>query len=125
MGMVFWQFPYSVDLPSRHGRYLGDMSISRAESVRLVEQALTEGPAEGMTGKQVWEAIDRTVPEHTVRLMLGEMVHKGVGWCPGLLDSAIGHTDAPKSLARSDNGRRRPRQTSPSRLPTLGGRARA
>ena len=53
------------------GRYLGDMSLSQPESVRLVEQALLEGPAEGMTGNQVWEALDRAVPEHTVRLMLG------------------------------------------------------
>lgn len=57
---MFWEFPFSVDLPARRatgqGRYLGDMSIFRPESVRLVEQALIEGPTEGMTGKQVWEA---------------------------------------------------------------------
>ena len=84
MGVVFWQFPFSLDLPARSdpepgdGRYLADMSLFRPESVRLVEQALLEGPAEGMTGREVWEATDRAVPEHTVRLMLGEMVHKGL-----------------------------------------------
>jgi len=54
------------------------MSIFRPEHVRLVEQALLEGPAEGSTGKQVWDAVDRAVPEHTVHLILGDMVSKGL-----------------------------------------------
>ena len=31
-----------------------------------------------MTGKQVWEATDRAVPEHTVHLILGQMAHEGL-----------------------------------------------
>ena len=31
-----------------------------------------------MTGKEVWEATDRMVPEHTVHLILGQMAHKGL-----------------------------------------------
>ena len=87
MGVVFWT-PFSASdfthLPDRRkpesgqGRYLADMSFFRPESVRLVEQALIEGPAEGMTGKQVWEATNRAVPEHTAHLILQEMVSKGL-----------------------------------------------
>ena len=53
------------------------MSLFRPEHVRLVEQALNEGPETGMTGKQVWEATDRAVPEHTAHLILGEMGTRG------------------------------------------------
>ena len=81
MGMVTWS-PFSASdltsLPNRPGRYLADMSIFRPEHVRLVEQALLEGPENGSTGKQVWDALDRAVPEHTVHLILGEMAHKGL-----------------------------------------------
>ena len=56
--------------------YLGEMSIFQPKHVRLVEAALNEGPDEGMTGKQVWVAVDRAVPEHTVHLILREMVLK-------------------------------------------------
>ena len=56
MGVVFWS-PFNasdlISLSARQGRYLADMSIFQPESVRLVEQALIEGPDEGMTGKQV------------------------------------------------------------------------
>ena len=31
-----------------------------------------------MTGKQVWEATERAVPEHTVHLILQEMASKGL-----------------------------------------------
>ena len=73
---MFWS-PFSAsDLTSR--RYLADMSIFRPESVRLVEQALIEGPTEGVTGKQVWEATDRAVPERAVHLILQEMASKGL-----------------------------------------------
>ena len=54
------------------------MSIFRPESVRLVEQALLAGPTEGMTGKQVWEATDKAVPERAVHLILQEMASKGL-----------------------------------------------
>ena len=72
-----------MDLPARPDpesgeSYLGDMSILRPESVRLVEQALVDGPAEGMTGKEVWDATNRVVPEHTAHLILQEMVSKGL-----------------------------------------------
>ena len=87
MGVVFWS-PFSAsNLPTRSapesgdGRYLGDMSLFRPESVRLVEQALLEGPAEGMTGKQVWEATNRAVPEHTAHLILQDMASGGVAEC--------------------------------------------
>ena len=84
MGMVFWT-PFSAsELPARSdpepgdGRYLGDMSLFRPESVRLVEQALNDGPEAGMTGRQVWQATDRAVSELTVRLILGEMERTGL-----------------------------------------------
>ena len=54
------------------------MSIFQPEHVRLVEAVLSAGPDEGMTGRQVWEAVDRAVPEQTVHLILGDMVHKGL-----------------------------------------------
>ena len=54
------------------------MPIFQPEHVRLVEHALTDGPEEGMTGKQVWNATMRAVPEHTVHLILREMSHKGL-----------------------------------------------
>ena len=54
------------------------MSIFRPESVRLVEQALLAGPSEGMTGREVWEATNRAVPEHTAHLILQEMASKGL-----------------------------------------------
>ena len=63
----------------KRGRwYLGQMSFFRVEHVRLVEHALNDGPEGGMTGKQVWEATDRTVPEHSVHVILSELVHKGL-----------------------------------------------
>ena len=54
------------------------MSLFRPEHVRLVEQALLEGPETGSTGGQIWDAVDRAVPEHTVHLILGEMAGKGL-----------------------------------------------
>ena len=66
------------EVSAGQGRYLGDMSIFRPEQVRLVEQALLEGPENGSTGKQVWDAVDHAVPEHTVHLILGGMVHTGL-----------------------------------------------
>ncbi len=54
------------------------MSVFRPNHIHLVEQALHAGPSEGMTGKQVWEATDRAVPERIVHLILGDMVHRGV-----------------------------------------------
>ena len=57
---------------------LGAMSFFRPEHVRLVEHALNDGPEDGMTGRQAWEATMRAVPEHTVRLILSELVHKGL-----------------------------------------------
>ena len=54
------------------------MPFFRPEHVRLVEEALSEGPADGMTGRQVWDATDRAVPEHTTHLILGEMERKGL-----------------------------------------------
>ena len=48
----------------------------RSEHVRLVEQALIDAPADGMTGRQVWEATDRAVPENTTHLILDEMANK-------------------------------------------------
>ena len=33
--------------------------MGTSEHVRLVELALSEGPEDGMTGKQVWEATER------------------------------------------------------------------
>ena len=70
--------PVRNDPESGDGRYLADMSIFQPKSVRLVEQALLEGPAGGMTGKQVWEAVDRAVPERAVYLILLEMASKGL-----------------------------------------------
>ena len=49
------------------------MPIFQPEHVRLVEQALLKGPAEGMTGRQAWEATGRAVPEHTVHAILSEL----------------------------------------------------
>ena len=74
MGMVIW------DMREYGGgvSYVGKVSIFQPEHVRLVEAALNDGPEEGMTGKQVWEAVDREAPEHTVHLILGDMVHKGL-----------------------------------------------
>ena len=60
------------------GCYLAEMPIFQPEHVRLVEHALNDGPKEGMTGRQVWDAVDRMVPEHTVHLILREMAHKGL-----------------------------------------------
>ena len=75
MGFVIWP-PFEVSTGQRP--YLGKMSIFQPEHVRLVEAALNDGPDEGMTGKQVWDATDRAVPELTVHLILREMVHKGL-----------------------------------------------
>ena len=72
MGTLSW------DHDEYGGRYLGVVLIFQPEHVRLVEQALIEGPAEGMTGKQVWEATNRAVPEHTAHLILQEMANKGL-----------------------------------------------
>ena len=60
------------------GCYVGSMALFRPAHVRLVEQALLEAPTEGMTGKQVWEATNRAVPEHTAHLILQEMASKGL-----------------------------------------------
>ena len=54
------------------------MSIFRPEHVRLVGQTLLQGPESGSTGKQVWDAVDRAVPEHTVHLILGDLASKGL-----------------------------------------------
>ena len=54
------------------------MSIFRPQHIRLVEQALLQGPENGSTGKQIWDAVDRAVPEHAVHLILGDMVSKGL-----------------------------------------------
>ena len=54
------------------------MSIFRPEHIRLVEQALLQGPENGSTGKQIWDAVDRAVPDHAVHLILGDMVSKGL-----------------------------------------------
>ena len=56
--------------------YIGRMALFRPEHVRLVEKVLLEGPKEGSTGKQVWNATDRAVPEHTVYLILSEREHR-------------------------------------------------
>ena len=74
MSMVVWDLREYGD----GGSYVGKMSIFQPEHVRLVEQALLKGPAEGMTGRQAWEATGRAVPEHTVHLILGEMIHRGL-----------------------------------------------
>jgi len=78
-GWITWT-PFSAsDLTSRpHPRYLADMSIYTPESVRSVKQALIEAPAEGMSGKQVWEAIEGAVPEHTVHLILQDLAREGL-----------------------------------------------
>lgn len=52
------------------------MTIFQPHHIRLVEQALRRAP-EGMTGKEVWEATDRVIPERTVHLILGDLVHDG------------------------------------------------
>ena len=54
------------------------MSFFRVEHVQLVERALNAGSREGMTGRQVWDAVDRDVPEHSVHLILSQMVHEGL-----------------------------------------------
>ena len=59
MGAVIW----NRDEHTGQGCYLAEMSIFSPEHIRLVEQTLIEGPAEGMTGRQVWEALARTVPD--------------------------------------------------------------
>ena len=74
MGMVIWDLREL----GGGGSYVGKMSIFQPEHVRLVEAALNDSPDQGMTGKQVWEAVDRAVPEHTVHVILGQMVHKGL-----------------------------------------------
>ena len=74
MGMIIWDLrEYGGG-----GSYVGKMSIFQPEHVRLVEAALSNGPEDGMTGKQVWDAVDRAVPEDTVHLILGEMAHRGL-----------------------------------------------
>ena len=57
------------------GDYLAPMSIFQSDRVCLVEQALLEGPENVSTGKQVWDAVDRVVPEHTGHLILGDMAN--------------------------------------------------
>ena len=74
MGFVIW-LPFEVSMGQ--GSYLGDMSIFRPEQVSLVEEALRRGPEEGVTGKQMWAALGRAVPEHTVHLILQDMASKG------------------------------------------------
>ncbi len=58
--------------------YLVGMSFFRVEHVQLVERALNAGPPEGMTGRQLWDAVDRDVPEHSVHLILSQA---GLIWC--------------------------------------------
>jgi len=43
------------------------------ETVRRVKQALIEGPAEGMTGREIWEATKGAAPEHTIHLILQDL----------------------------------------------------